>query len=217
MGRCQRNSDNHLKNHELNNKDNNQKKPNNNVFNPMWIYAIVGFLLIGFWFFSSSMATDSKRLDRGTFFEYLNQGYVKTVRLNLEENKVDVFLTDEALKLDEFKGFKDNSNMSAFAQAAPQYSFIVADNANFETEIENAIQENNLKTNYTNIPPDKFSSIFWNIIIWVLIFVAIWYFMFRRLGAAGGGPGGQIFNIGKSRAKLFDENDKVRVTFKDVA
>lgn len=183
----------------------------------MWIYAIVGFLLIGFWFFSSSMATDSKRLDRGTFFEYLNQGYVKTVRLNLEENKVDVFLTDEALKLDEFKGFKDNSNMSAFAQAAPQYSFIVADNANFETEIENAIQENNLKTNYTNIPPDKFSSIFWNIIIWVLIFVAIWYFMFRRLGAAGGGPGGQIFNIGKSRAKLFDENDKVRVTFKDVA
>lgn len=183
----------------------------------MWIYAIVGFLLIGFWFFSSSMGTDSKRLDRGTFFEYLNDGYVKTVRLNLEENKVDVYLTDEALKLDEFKGFKDNSNMSAFAQASPQYSFIVADNANFETEIESAIQENNLKTNYTNIPPDKFSSIFWNIIIWVLIFVAIWYFMFRRLGAAGGGPGGQIFNIGKSRAKLFDENDKVRVTFKDVA
>ncbi|HLV24240.1 MAG TPA: ATP-dependent zinc metalloprotease FtsH [Moheibacter sp.] len=201
----------------MNNNDNNPKKSNNNTFNPMWIYAIVGFLLIGFWFFSSSMASDSKRLDRGTFFEYLNEGYIKTVRLNLEENKVDVYLTDEAMKLEQFKGFKEPSNMSAFAQAAPQYTFIVADNANFETEIEKAIQENNLKTNYTNIPPDKFSGIFWNIIIWVLIFGAIWYFMFRRLGAAGGGPGGQIFNIGKSRAKLFDENDKVRVTFKDVA
>src|SRR5690554_4184400 len=99
----------------------------------MWIYAIVGFLLIGFWFFSSSMAGESKRLDRGTFFEYLNQGYVKSVRLHLEDNKVDVYLTDEALKMDQFKVFKkENSNMSAFAQAAPQYSFIVADNANFE-------------------------------------------------------------------------------------
>ena len=201
------------------NKNNNNPKKTNpgNSFNPMWIYAIVGFLLIGFWFFSSSMAGESKRLDRGTFFEYLNQGYVKSVRLHLEDNKVDVYLTDEALKLDQFKGFKENSNMSAFAQAAPQYSFIVADNANFETEIEQTIQENNLSTNYTNIPPDKFSGIFWNILIWVLIFGAIWYFMFRRLGAAGGGPGGQIFNIGKSRAKLFDENDKVRVTFQDVS
>ena len=201
------------------NKNNNNPKKTNpgNSFNPMWIYAIVGFLLIGFWFFSSSMAGESKRLDRGTFFEYLNQGYVKSVRLHLEDNKVDVYLTDEALKLDQFKGFKENSNMSAFAQAAPQYSFIVADNANFETEIEQTIQENNLSTNYTNIPPDKFSGIFWNILIWVLIFGAIWNFMFRRLGAAGGGPGGQIFNIGKSRAKLFDENDKVRVTFQDVA
>lgn len=202
-----------------NKNNNNPKKPNpSNSFNPMWIYAIVGFLLIGFWFFSSSMAGESKRLDRGTFFEYLNQGYVKSVRLHLEDNKVDVYLTDEALKMDQFKVFKkENSNMSAFAQAAPQYSFIVADNANFEAEIEQAIQENNLSTNYTNIPPDKFSGIFWNILIWVLIFGAIWYFMFRRLGAAGGGPGGQIFNIGKSRAKLFDENDKVRVTFQDVA
>ena len=201
------------------NKNNNNPKKTNpgNSFNPMWIYAIVGFLLIGFWFFSSSMAGESKRLDRGTFFEYLNQGYVKSVRLHLEDNKVDVYLTDEALKLDQFKGFKENSNMSAFAQAAPQYSFIVADNANFETEIEQTIQENNLSTNYTNIPPDKFSGIFWNILIWVLIFGAIWYFMFRRLGAAGGGPVGQIFNIGKSRAYLFDENDKVRVTFQDVA
>jgi cell division protease FtsH len=211
--------DNYNKNKSKNNGNNpNNKKPGGSSFNPMWIYAIVGMTLIGFWLFSSNLSNETQRLDRSTFFEYLNEGYVKNVRLNLEENRVDVFLTKEALKLDKFKEFdKDNNNLTAFSQSAPQYSFIVADNANFEKDIEKAIAEKQLDIKYTNIPPDKFSNFFWSIMIWVLIFGALWFFMFRRIGAAGGGPGGQIFNIGKSRAKLFDENDKVRVSFKDVA
>lgn len=200
---------------------NTNKKPNTSPgggFNPMWIYAIVGFMLIAFWFLSNNMAGETKRIDRSTFFEYLDKGYVKNVYLNLEDNKVDVFLTDKALELEEFKSLKDkNSNMTAFSQSMPQYSFTVADNANFEQDIEKSIKEHNLETTYRNIPPDKFSNFFWSILIWVLIFGAIWYFMFRRIGGGAGGPGGQIFNIGKSRAKLFDENDKVKVTFKDVA
>lgn len=199
--------------------NNNDRKPSGSSFNPMWIYAVVGMSLLAFWFFSSNMANETQRLDRNTFFEYLDEGYVKNVRLNLEENRVDVFLTSEAMKLDKFKEFeKDNTgNLSAFSQAAPQFSFIVADNANFEKDIEQSIKEKNLSTKYTNIPPDKFGNFFWSIMIWILIFGALWFFMFRRIGAAGGGPGGQIFNIGKSRAKLFDENDKVKVSFKDVA
>lgn len=198
--------------------NNTNKKPGSGSFNPMWIYAIVGFLLIGFWFFSSSLGNDVKKIERATFFEYLEEGYVKSVRLNLEEHKVDVYLTEEALKLDQFKGFRrENSNMTAFSPMTPQFSFIVADNANFEKEIVQTIKDKNLKTVYTNIPPDEFSKIFWNILIWILVFGALWYFMFRRIGGAAGGAGGQIFNIGKSRAKLFDENEKVRVTFKDVA
>lgn len=197
----------------------NDRKPSGSSFNPMWIYAVVGMSLLAFWFFSSNMANETQRLDRNTFFEYLDEGYVKNVRLNLEENRVDVFLTEDAMKLDKFKEFEkeNNSNLSAFSQAAPQYSFIVADNANFEKDIEQSIKEKNLSTKYTNIPPDKFGNFFWSIMIWILIFGALWFFMFRRIGAAGGGPGGQIFNIGKSRAKLFDENDKVKVSFKDVA
>jgi len=199
--------------------NNNDRKPSGSSFNPMWIYAVVGMSLLAFWFFSSNMANETQRLDRNTFFEYLDEGYVKNVRLNLEENRVDVFLTEDAMKLDKFKEFEkeNNNNLSAFSQAAPQYSFIVADNANFEKDIEQSIKEKNLSTKYTNIPPDKFGNFFWSIMIWILIFGALWFFMFRRIGAAGGGPGGQIFNIGKSRAKLFDENDKVKVSFKDVA
>jgi cell division protease FtsH len=183
----------------------------------MWIYAAVGAVLIGFWLFSSMLVTSSKQLERNTFFEYLKNGYVSKVDLHLEENQVDVYLTKEALKLDQFKNLKDNSNMTAFAQAAPQYSFTVADNANFEEEIEKSITENNLDTKFNPVKPEKLSQLFWSIFPFILIFGLLWFFMFRRIGAAGGGPGGQIFNIGKSRARLFDENDKVRITFKDVA
>ena len=183
----------------------------------MWIYASIGIMIIGFWLFSSMMVPPSKQLERSTFFEYLKNGYIAEVDLRLEENKVEVYLTKEALKLDQFKKLNENSNMTAFAQASPQYSFIVADNANFEEEIEKAISEQNLDTKFNPINPEKLSQIFWSIFPFILIFGLLWFFMFRRIGAAGGGPGGQIFNIGKSRAKLFDENDKVRVTFKDVA
>lgn len=184
----------------------------------MWIYAFVGLTLMGFWLFSSSLGTQIKPLDRSTFFDYLSKGYVANVKLYLEENKVDIYLTKEALELEQFKPFApQDSNMPMFSAPAPQFSFIVADNANFEKEFEEIKAEQNLNTTFENIAPDAFSKIFWNILIWVLFFVLIWYFLFRRMGAGGGGPGGQIFNIGKSRAKLFDENDKVRVTFKDVA
>ncbi|WP_084016417.1 ATP-dependent zinc metalloprotease FtsH [Moheibacter sediminis] len=185
----------------------------------MWIYAAVGLVLIGFWFFSNSMMTPVKPLDRSTFFDYLSKGYVQNVKLHLEENKVDVYLTKTALESEEFKKIApQNSNSNMLSAPSPQYSFIVADNANFEKEFEQIKSEKSLNTTFENVAPDAFSKIFWNILIWVLFFALIWYLLFRRMGgAAGGGPGGQIFNIGKSRAKLFDENEKVRVTFKDVA
>lgn len=185
----------------------------------MWIYAAVGFILIGFWFFSNSMMSPVKQLDRSTFFDYLSKGYIQNVKLHLEENKVDVYLTKNALESDEFKKLvPPNSNMNMLSTPSPQYSFIVADNANFEKEFEQIKAEKSLSTTFENVAPDAFSKIFWNILIWVLFFALIWYLLFRRMGgAAGGGPGGQIFNIGKSRAKLFDENEKVKVTFKDVA
>lgn len=210
-----------------NNKNKDKPKINNTgnknpmsggSFNPMWIYAMVAMTLLGFWFYSSNMVDQSKNIDRNTFFEYLDQGYIKDVKLTLEENRVDVFLTDDALKQDKFKDLKPkDNNLGALSQISPQFSFIVADNANFEKDVEQAISENHLSTVYSNIPPDKFSNFFWSIMIWIIIFGALWFFMFRRIGGAGGGPGGQIFNIGKSRARLFDENDKVKVSFKDVA
>lgn len=195
---------------------NNQK--NKNSFNPIWIYGVIFLTLIGFWIFSNLFVTPSKQIDRSKFFDYLSKGYVESVQLHLDENKVDVFLTKDALTLEEFKPLAPvNNNVTAFSPKSPQFTFIVADNANFEKEFDQIKAENNLTTSFENIAPDAFSRIFWNILIWLIFFGLIWFLLFRRMAGAGGGPGGQIFNIGKSKAKLFDENEKVRVTFKDVA
>ena len=51
----------------------------------------------------------------------------------------------------------------------------------------------------------------------IIIIIGIWIFLMRRMSGGAGGAGGQIFNIGKSKAKLFDQNTEVKVTFKDVA
>lgn len=198
-----------------NNKNSNNTK---NQFNPMWIYGIVGLMLLGFWLLTSNLSGPVKDIDRSVFFDYMDKGYVKNVRLTLEDNKVEVFLTKEALESKEFEHIKPNGDLTALSGNSPQYTFIVADKDSFEKEFYEHKQEHSLSTVLVNVPPDAFGRFFWNILIWILFFGFLWFFLFRRMAGGGaGGGGGQIFNIGKSKAKLFDENDKVKITFKDVA
>lgn len=63
----------------------------------------------------------------------------------------------------------------------------------------------------------SFNSWFLTIILPVLLFIGFWIFIMRRMGGGAGGGGGQIFNIGKSKATLFDKESQVNVTFNDVA
>ena len=62
-----------------------------------------------------------------------------------------------------------------------------------------------------------FSDLLFTALFWIGIMALFYFVLFRKMGGGAGGPGGQIFSIGKSRAKLFDEKDKIQVTFKDVA
>jgi cell division protease FtsH len=92
------------------------------------------------------------------------------------------------------------------------------DQQNFENEINDIKKENNLDTELTY---DQESNVLTELLLTLLPFVliiGIWIYLMRRMsGGAGGGAGGQIFNIGKSKAKLFDEKTDTRTSFKDVA
>ena len=188
-------------------------------FNPTWIYAIIGLLLIGFFFITPSIGSQTKSLDRGTFNSYIEKGYVNHVDLDLENNKVTVFLTDQALKLDEFKQFKNQEpGITNFGGQAPNYSFTVADAGNFEKEFNDLVAKSpNKNVKLNTITPDAFSKMFLNIFIWIIFIGVIYFFIFRKMGGPSAGGQGGIFNVGKSKAKLFEGEDHIKTTFKDVA
>lgn len=188
-------------------------------FNPMWIYGIIGLILVAIWFNPMGAANSSnKTIDQNTFFNYLKQGYIEKVDLSVDDRSVSAKLTEDALKLDNFKQYKkdDKSFTSGFGNQA-DFNFNVADPGNFEKEFNTVLSENpTIKTKLKTNVSSPWSGTILSILLWVGLLGLMYYFIFRRMSGGGAG-GGQIFNIGKSKAKLFDENDQVKTTFKDVA
>ncbi|RNL69174.1 ATP-dependent zinc metalloprotease FtsH [Sinomicrobium pectinilyticum] len=197
-------------------KDNpNNKRPR---FSSYWIYAIILFVIIGVNLFSGGSswqkltATTPSELQ-----EFLKNGDVEKILIITNTRQAKVFLTKDAMAKEVHKDVGDNSLLPA-SGSSPQYEVKFGDLQNFENEIKKTIKDNNLPT---VIGYDQESNLFGDFIITILPFIliiGIWIFLMRRMAGGGaGGAGGQIFNIGKSKARLFDEKTETKVTFKDVA
>jgi len=197
-----------------------EKKDNNNPlkqfnfkFNFYWIYGVIFALILGYQFLNSADIVNSK-LTENEFNEILNENdFSKIVIVN--GDYAQLFLKSEAL--DKEKHSK-NKNPSIFNAASPTYTYDFGDLQNFENKLNRAKEENGLDFDKDNITQTSFFDTF---LVWLpfIFIIALWIFFMKRMSGSGGGggPGGQIFNIGKSRAKVFDQNTKVRTTFKDVA
>ncbi|MXO25131.1 ATP-dependent zinc metalloprotease FtsH [Apibacter sp. B3706] len=158
------------------------------------------------------------KIDSAKFFSYLEKGYVKNVVFVNGSSEVKVYLTQEAMKNPEVYNM-DNQGFSPFKQLSdsPQFSFIAGDKQLFEKRFNEDKANYNLNTNLEFENPSQWGDVFIQLLLPILFFALIWFFLFRKMAGGSAGGGGQIFNIGRSKAKLFDENDNVRVTFKDVA
>jgi cell division protease FtsH len=132
----------------------------------------------------------------------------------------EVYIKKDKLSADKYKELKDKNDYS-LTTSNPQYYFT---DGSFES------LQNRIASSQKDFPEDKkifisydsknnpLSSLFWSFLVPIGIFVVIWIFIMRRMGGgAGGGPGGQLFNIGKSKATLFDKESQVSITFNDVA
>lgn len=197
-------------------KENNSgpKKPK---FNTWWIYGLIAILLIGFQFFGSGNFANTKKASTSELQEYLRNGDIRKILVITNTRQAKIFLTEEALNKEVHKDVSDQP-FSLTATAAPQYIVNYGDQQNFENEINDVKKENSLDTELTY---DQESNVLTELLLTLLPFVliiGIWIYLMRRMsGGAGGGAGGQIFNIGKSKAKLFDEKTDTRTSFKDVA
>ncbi len=188
------------------------KKPK---FNAWWIYGIVIALLIGVQFMSSGLSS-TRKTTTSELQTYLRDGDIEKIIIISNIRQAKVFLTKEALSKEIHKDVAEKSfNISG---ATPEYILDFGDLQNFENEIKNIKSENQLDT---TVDYETESNVFGDLLLSLLPFIliiGIWIYLMKRMsGGAGGGGGGQIFNIGKSKAKLFDEKTDTRTTFKDVA
>ncbi|MEZ4915956.1 MAG: ATP-dependent zinc metalloprotease FtsH [Chitinophagales bacterium] len=192
--------------------------PNNNGndgFNPYWIYAILGVLLIVSIFLSGGMGTSTDQKITQDYFkdEMLLADDVKRVVV-VNDRKVEVYLKKDALENNEkYKKLKNSGN---FFESYNAY-FTVANGKQFAEDMK---EVKTAHPEIKSVPIDyEQRESFWDSLIMFLpfiFFIGIFIYFMRKMGGGMGG-GSQIFNIGKSKATLFDQNTKSPVTFKDVA
>ena len=186
-------------------------------FGGYWSFIIIAAFIIGIQFFS--MPSNPERISWQKFkTDLLAKGEVKDIYIVRNGGKAEITLKPEKVETHSdlvAKGFNQKS-------VGPQYYVPFGTLEQFEKNLQDAQKEY----------PEEASDVFidykddfnwWGEVITlflpIAIFVGIWIFFMRRMskGAGGGGGGGGIFNVGKSKAKLFDKESNIKITFKDVA
>ncbi|GAA0757380.1 ATP-dependent zinc metalloprotease FtsH [Psychroflexus lacisalsi] len=197
-------------------KKNENKDPKKPKFNSYWIYIGIIVIFLGVQLFGGSGFSDPEKTSPAQFEKFLKEGDVDKVNIIKNSRIAEIFLTTEAKSKPEHSGSDDEQVFAS--SGGPDYSFEFGDLQNFENTIEKIKEEKNLNTQvYYETRSNYFSEILIGLLPIILI-VGIWIFIMKRMSkGGGGGPGGQLFNIGKSKAKLFDEKKDVKTSFKDVA
>lgn len=187
-------------------------------FSVYWIYAIAAIAFIGIQLFYSNQ-TKLKLNDKSGFFQVLDSSGISKVDI-VNGSKADFKLNAKGVEVIKTVGNGELTKLWAqLKKLSPKEQLEVTiqlqnigDQGNFEKNLETR----NMK--YGNKDEvDYVGTIFWYLLPFGIIFL-IWFFVMRRMtGGSGGGGGGQIFNIGKSRAQLYDKGKSTNVTFEDVA
>ncbi len=182
--------------------------------NSYWIYIPIVLFLLAMSLFSNSSALSSRNISTYDFKEILEANDIKKIII-VNNSKAEIYIKEEALKKERYEKI---TKSTFYRKGSSLYEYNFGDLQNFENKLDQAKKQYNLSFDYDNTERTSFAETLINFLPFILL-IAIWLFFMRRMsGASGGtGGGGQIFNIGKSRAKLFDENTKVKTTFKNVA
>ncbi len=195
--------------------ENNKNTPKKIKFNAFWIYGIISLVLL-FFILNSNSSTENE-VSFSKFKEYVPQNDIKEIVIVPNMRLAHVYLTDEALKKDSYKEYATQKGLS-FIGDIPSFSVQYLDLQNFENYLIEQKETNNLNFTLDVKQQDNTVSDFIIGLLPFVLIIGLWLFFMKRMsGGQGGGPGGQIFNIGKSKAKLFDEKGDIKTTFKDVA
>ena len=196
----------------MNKNKNSIKKPK---FNTYWIYSLIVLFFVSTYFIGGNETnTTSKNINITSFERFLNKGEIKEVTV-INKNLAQVTLNRDALNSPDHKSANSTNFLGQKNLNGPHYVFEIGNLELFQNKLEDA-EKNGIQFNY------DFKTVENKLLDYILgflpliVLVGLWFFFMKRMSGGGGG-GSQIFSIGKSKAKLFDEKVDVKTTFKDVA
>jgi cell division protease FtsH len=185
-------------------------------FNIYWVY-----ILIGLSFFAIQFLSFSSRPLKTNYTDFEKMAVAKDVKKLVvisNQSKVEVFIKDEKLNKAQYKALSEKGFMNSVSKSGPHYYFNIGSSDSFDKQFDPI----NEKLGTDKIPKEYEirKDLFGDLLTWVLpivIIVAFWLFIFRRMSGGAGGGAGNIFNVGKSRAQIFDKETTAKIDFKDVA
>ncbi|CCZ38366.1 ATP-dependent zinc metalloprotease FtsH [Bacteroides fragilis] len=192
--------------------DNNSKKTNNKVnmpkFNLNWMYMIIALMLLGL-YFANGNSSVNKNISYDEFQQYVRDGYVSKV-IGYDDNTVEIYIKPQYVGA----VFKQDSTRVG-------RNPMITTEAPSRENLDNFLQKEKEETHFDgSVSYDKkkdyFSAILWNVLP-IVFLIALWIFFMRRMGSGASGGAGGVFNVGKSKAQLFEKGGSIKVTFKDVA
>jgi AFG3 family protein len=186
-------------------------------FNVYWIYGIIGLAIIGTYFLN--LGSGAEEITRQRFEKEMLQSHDVEKIIIVNKERVEVYIKQDRLASGKYKD-QEGKGFSPMPKTGPQFFFTIGSVEVFEQQLQGAMQsfqeEERIPVSY-----ETKRNIFGEMFGWmlpILLLVAVWLFIFRRMSSgSGGGAAGNIFNVGKSKARIFDKDSRVKIDFKDVA
>ncbi len=194
-----------------------QDKENRSKFNPYWVYGIIITVLLAMSMFGGDNNWQAlNKTNISDFERFLNEGDISEVKV-INQKLAKVSLNKNGLEKSVHQNVKSKNILGQENTSGPHYEFEVGNLELFQKKLEEA-QDKGIQFRYEFMTiENRWMDVILGFLP-IIIIIGVWFFLMRRMSGGGaGGPGGQIFNIGKSKAKLFDQNTEVKTTFKDVA
>lgn len=185
-------------------------KKNRFGFSIFWMYAIILLFLVGIMYMDDNSM--SEEVPYSAFDKTLATGGMRKIVVNTEKNEAKGYLTDSAATKQFGRQYERDKGIDA----------IITTQIPSGDRLDKKIEE----LRATGVLNDKFvveyvKSSGWSSILWtfgpVILLIGFWFFIMKRMSGGGGGGAGSVFNVGKSKAQVFDKNNSTKVTFKDVA
>ncbi|HMT69191.1 MAG TPA: ATP-dependent zinc metalloprotease FtsH [Saprospiraceae bacterium] len=198
-----------MDNNQENNNQGNKNGPNKFNINSYWIYGLIilGILAVNVFV---SMNSQVENVDINAFEEMVKRGEVDKIEI-INEKLVNVFVRKEVIDA-KYPKLKE----SQLYGINPHFKFTIGDIGNFENKLDD-LKADGFPVKYAMKTESNYIGQIINWLLPFLLLIGLWLFIMRRVSGGAGGAGGQLFNIGKSKATLFDQNAKVNITFADVA